>query len=1094
MRSIFKWILFACFLTSPLFSAELPKFLNLKDDGSWVLDSRYTFRVGRYHGDKWAYSGQQGVIPEAGSPKRSAGSFELRGSWDGFRFEESVRAVAPGRFSAEWKLAAADKAVPCKLLFLSLDLPVDRDISIAFDGNPFEMKSDKARANVFERRVKKVAVSDPDGEIVISGDFTAVLAGYFDRADGRYYQLRILPPDGSGRTGDVAKWELALEFAASFTRTDVKSHPLDLSAAFTGSFRDERAADGKGGWTDQGPEMDLRDFKPGKGTYAGIRVDTVDPDSNGGKSCVILGRTFPASAAADLGDAPKGLNTLYLLHASGWTPIPPAVVGTIAVTYADGSKEEIPVAGGRDCGNWYMPADGPNAHVAWQGKVPSSTVGLYLSAFPLKGVPKRLEFRKGEGDSVIWMVAGAALADGRARFPRKSDFVVKNGPDWLPIDFDRKTVAGSPLDFSVLREKVPAGTYGFVVATKEGHLGFENAPGKRLRLLGPNLVGSANYLSREMTAELVEQLGSLGYNTIRFHHFEGGLIDPKAKDSLTFDPAQLDKLQYLFAELKKNGYYLCIDLYASRRLKPGDNIPEFDNSGDYSMKNLVCVSPAAMANWKEFARRVLTAKNPYTGLSMAEDPALYALNLVNENTLISEWNGARTSLAARKIYLDKFEEYLSALDLPAAEKAEKRDGLFIEFLNKTQAKCIEEQIRFLRDELKLKALVTDINHQSQFTPTPVRSMLDLVDMHQYWDHPSFPGQRWRYPFVFRNQSSISLDAQCPRTIMPTRVFGKPFTVTEFNFCVPNTWRVECPSVFGGYAALQDWDGLYRFAWSHGEAGMRMSEKRPLSQFDIVNNIQAQMAERIIWMLFVRGDVKAAEPGIAFEFKPEQVRALKGNSRTGWYPDEFSRLGLFGRIGSLMHDRSAEGAVKVDPFTSGWQQSLPPAAAKAMAELEKTGAVTSATGELTLDRNHRTLRIVTPKSEVLTSAQTLAGGRLAFEKPSSFQTVALSSLDDRPIGESGKLLLIHLVDLSNDGLRFDNADRRVLRDWGTLPHMLERGRADVAIALPRPMRVLPLALDGSPGKEIPAEFRDGKLRFRIASDTLPGGCLSYLLIP
>ena len=45
-----------------------------------------------------------------------------------------------------------------------------------------------------------------------------------------------------------------------------------------------------------------------------------------------------------------------------------------------------------------------------------------------------------------------------------------------------------------------------------------------------------------------------------------------------------------------------------------------------------------MANWKEFARRLLTHRNPYTGLTYAEDPALYSLNLVNENPLVSIWN------------------------------------------------------------------------------------------------------------------------------------------------------------------------------------------------------------------------------------------------------------------------------------------------------------------------------------------------------------------------------------------------------------------------------------------------------------------------
>ncbi|MPM57597.1 S-adenosylmethionine:tRNA ribosyltransferase-isomerase [bioreactor metagenome] len=292
---------------------------------------------------------------------------------------------------------------------------------------------------------------------------------------------------------------------------------------------------------------------------------------------------------------------------------------------------------------------------------------------------------------------------------------------------------------------------------------------------------------------------------------------------------------------------------------------------------------------------------------------------------------------------NRFEEYLKTIQYDEPQ----RNGLFIEFLNNLQEKSIDEQMRFLRDEIKLKALITDFNHLTQYTLAGIRSKLDFVDNHQYWDHPSFPAKRWDYPFVFRNQSTISLDANNPRSLMPTRVFGKPFTVTEFNFCVPNTWRVECPSVFGGYAALQDWDGLYRFAWSHGRYGMQPEVRRPLSQFDIVNNVQAQMAERIIWMLFMRGDVKAAREAVAFEFRPEMVREVRGSSNSGQYPAEFSRLGLWGRIGSLTEQASVPGVQKVDPLKDGWQAALPAAANAAMKRLAEAGSVASATGEVTL---------------------------------------------------------------------------------------------------------------------------------------------------
>ena len=237
--------------------------------------------------------------------------------------------------------------------------------------------------------------------------------------------------------------------------------------------------------------------------------------------------------------------------------------------------------------------------------------------------------------------------------------------------------------------------------TGEGHFAFRDAPERRIRFFGPNLVGNSSYLDRKTADDFVTKMTRLGYNTVRFHHFENDLLDRNAKDSLTFNPKTLDQFDYLFAELKKRGIYLCLDLYASRALRPGDNIREREGRSfgryDFEIKTLVTLSPSAMANWKEFARRLLTHRNPYTGLTYAEDPALYSLNLVNENPLVSIWNRIPQLVP---LFEERYVEFLKERKLDTPENRASRGGLFIEFLNDLQIRCIEEQKRFLKEELQ----------------------------------------------------------------------------------------------------------------------------------------------------------------------------------------------------------------------------------------------------------------------------------------------------------------------------------------------------------------------------------------------------------
>ena len=379
---------------------------------------------------------------------------------------------------------------------------------------------------------------------------------------------------------------------------------------------------------------------------------------------------------------------------------------------------------------------------------------------------------------------------------------------------------------------------------------------------------------------------------------------------------------------------------------------------------------------------------------------------------------------------------------------------------------------------------------SKYTLIGVREYLDFVDNHQYWDHPSFPVRQWGMPYLFSNMSSISRLAQNPRYLMPARIFGKPYTVTEFNFCNPNPNRMESAPLIGGYAALQDWDGLYRFAWSHNRANMEKFNV-PMG-FDIVNDPQAQLAERISCLLFMHGYIRPAGPAFAFSCTPEQLRSLAGPpGNDGDYPAAFTELGLYGRIGTLSPAASFPGVQKVDALNANWEKRLPAAARAALDKLGKTGVITSAGGQITLDSKAKTVKIVAPQCEVMTFSGDMSGEVMKLFGADRYQTAALLSLDGKKLAESEKLLFIQMPNLGATKQKFSNERRSLLESWGQLPILLEKCRADVELSLPK-MKVEALKLDGSPNGSVPAADEDGRLRFTADTASRPGGVMVYLL--
>jgi len=186
---------------------------------------------------------------------------------------------------------------------------------------------------------------------------------------------------------------------------------VDLRNAANRAFADETAGDGKGGWTDQGPDNDLASFPTGDQVFNGIPFGIIKPGENGGRACVFVSnhpaRHLPPESKPVLVNAK--LKRLLFLHSAGWVSEkqnPQA--GEYVVTYASGRQAVVPLVAGENIGDWWNASakKHSNCECGWSGMNPSSTVGVYLFEWtnPHPEDPIRDIVLKAKNNAVVGLV------------------------------------------------------------------------------------------------------------------------------------------------------------------------------------------------------------------------------------------------------------------------------------------------------------------------------------------------------------------------------------------------------------------------------------------------------------------------------------------------------------------------------------------------------------------------------------------------------------------------------------------------------------------------------------------------------------------
>ena len=791
---------------------------------------------------------------------------------------------------------------------------------------------------------------------------------------------------------------------------------------------------------------------------------------------------------------------------------------------------------------WRLSFDGGTAEPARRGEVFEYSLAFSQDAH----FQREAHFKPHSGDSSgEAALHGDGDAAGGLAIAYAGPVVVPESGGWVRVDHRKTILPGSALDFTgVVPHHAPAGKHGFLRAVGD-HVEFEGLPGVPQRFYGVDLCQSACFPETPEEAErLAERIFRLGYNAVRIHHHDGSLARYE-NGALVPIPENVDRLDRLLAACVKRGLYLTTDLHVSRRAAWRDF--GIDRDGGAMVKAVQFTTERGFRDWCDFARLFLGHVNPYTGRSLADEPALVFLCTQNECLFDEDFKGmcavpelgvaekwAQFVAESREknpgawpgVWPDRPVDRTLPWDVEAG-----KDAALFGFWNWLHARFFRRAEAFLRDELGVRALLTGDNFC--LISGSVLEMQDSV--YGYCDQHVYMNDRLRW--IDRNWAApLAADARNP--ILRTwgmledgfgymRLWGRPFCVTEWNYKGLNAYRSMAGIAFGSMAALQGWSGLWRFAYSHNRTVFGDNRGAP-EHFDLARDPLALASDRATLTLYLRGDLAEAGTTLAVDYTDQVLDPAQGR---GWRvnPGLPNDVAWTHRVGSVIRGRGApDGATVI---------------ARNECETIDPERVAAPSAGVSIDRKRGTFAVATPRTcGVFARGGRMEAGalRVVFgdethaESPA---TVFATSLDGAPLAESRRILVTHLTDCRARGFATTDELGSIILRWngagdpdGTMPLFLKEGTAQVSLEMstnpkcsqisndsnanvncnlalvnngehlgvvdnPAEWRVWALGTDGRRECEVPCAFdpATGRLRF-IASVRQPfGGCMLYELV-
>ncbi|HVU09253.1 MAG TPA: carbohydrate binding domain-containing protein, partial [Verrucomicrobiae bacterium] len=272
-----------------------------------------------------------------------------------------------------------------------------------------------------------------------------------------------------------------------------------------------------------------------------------------------------------------------------------------------------------------------------------------------------------------------------------------------------------------------------------------------------------------------------------------------------------------------------------------------------------------------------------------------------------------TSLAARNVPNIAFQ----ATGGYTGNQAAQLD--WASFLRSLESNYYNTMVGYIRTNIGYQGLI--IGTIVSESPATVQSQLDVIDSHDYWADPRFPGTPWDpVNWSVTNISMVNTigDDNTLANIARMRIKGKPFTVTEYEHSSPNYYGGEGPLMLAAYAGLQDWDGIWLFDYGYGDPVTTLGY---VQDYFSIGQHPTKLSNLLLAAnLFRRYDVKPAMNEITMAMTPDTELGLlinksANNIFSSSYLGVSASLAFTNRIDTSV-GTNASGLLTAPPGPSG----------------------------------------------------------------------------------------------------------------------------------------------------------------------------------
>ncbi|MFW6303781.1 MAG: hypothetical protein ACOC2L_04095 [Candidatus Sumerlaeota bacterium] len=693
-----------------------------------------------------------------------------------------------------------------------------------------------------------------------------------------------------------------------------------------------------------------------------------------------------------------------------------------------------------------------------------------------------------------------------------SPALAQDPPGWYPFQ-PAEDLGPSVLGMENWLE-TPAGVHGPVKMQDDA---FVFADGTPVKFWGVNL-GNADCAPPKAHGERWAQMkAKYGVNCVRLHKFigpgRGGIGDPQ--DSTKFDPQSIDELDYFCAQLKERGIYYGWSWVFGHKVRPGDKdkLDAYDEiiaAGGDTNRIAVFIAEDVQDLRIDMIKALLNHRNPYTGLTYAEDPALAFIEFQNEDSIFfytfRGYNDMSKLPTYKRKFNARFSEFLQqkygnheALVQAWGEKAmnayeEKKENLADKnimvqgnpwffsppgleqaknngtyqrlldtaaFLYQAQSKFYHKFQDAIRKEGYNGPLVGSCWHTPPGLPMYYNLLTDyeigLIDRHSYFGKGTH-GYRPQ-PGKFGNESQLDSPGSGILSKGLLQVDDRPFALSEWTTVFPNEWNIESPAIMAAYGlGLQGWDASYDFA-SHSRTygnylfAKRLSDPR-LWVVDTPNQIGLYpLLARMVY----RGDVEEGEIVSTRYIDPEQLR--KGQPE--WIHEETTTADwdFTDYQGKVPAAALAAGRVVVD-FVEEPKDSVFPDMSKYLdgntiisstKQLKWRREADGQRGYFTIDTDG-TLGVVGHLPD-----EPVEAGKMSVSSSNPFAIIAVTSTaKDKTLQDCETALLVAMARVRNTGMVIDGEQ---LKQVGKGPMLMEPVEADITLSGRRIKEVRLLDHDG-----------------------------------